>query len=331
MAEGVVWFYISFNSVGELPFAVSGHKLFEPQTQRSMFSYRKLLWLLPLFFLAACDSADITPVHDAIAASEPAVQEATDTNIVDEQPGDLVSGNRKVIRKTDLYCRVQDVSAAVNGMEQLVAAMGGTVEQSRVDNNIIQDKMVAYKSDSLKHVQVFATTATMRLRVPAYLSDTLAQMIQSRSGFLERKSSSQEDVTLKLLSNQLMNKHGKGKANGANVHDGLEEKKEAEIRRYIDNLKMIDDVQYATLSVTLTQPDLPVVQIVPDIDGMMKESYATRLRIAMSGGLDLIIGLVLGLLSIWPLLLIALVITYLVRRNRKRRMAAFQGGGNGVV
>ena len=115
------------------------------------------------------------------------------------------------------------------------------------------------------------------------------------------------------------------------ANDGLEEKKEAEIRRYIDNLKMIDDVQYATLSVTLTQPDLPVVQTVPDIDGMMKESYATRLRIAMSGGLDLIIGLVLGLLSIWPLLLIAVVVTYLVRRNRKRRMAAFQGGGNGSV
>ncbi len=296
-----------------------------------MFSYRKLLWLLPLFFLAACDSADITPVHDAIAASEPAVQEVTDTNIVDEQPGDLVSQNRKVIRKTDLYCRVTDVSAAVAGMVQMVAAMGGTVEQSRVDNNIVQDKMVAYKSDSLKHVQVFATTATMKLRVPSYLSDTLAQMIQSRSGFLERKSSTQEDVTLKLLSNQLMNKHGKGVPKAEATHDGLEAKKEAEIRRYIDNLKMIDDVQYATLSVTLTQPDLPIVQIVPDIDGMMKESYATRLRIAASDGLDLIIGLVLGLLTIWPLLLIAAVIVFVVRRNRKRRMAAFQGGGNGAV
>lgn len=293
-----------------------------------MFSYRKLLWLLPLFFLAACDSADITPVHDAIAASEPAVQEVTDTNIVDEQPGDLVSQNRKVIRKTDLYCRVTDVSAAVAGMEQMVAAMGGTVEQSRVDNNIVQDKMVAYKSDSLKHVQVFATTATMKLRVPSYLSDTLAHLIQSRSGFLERKSSSQEDVTLKLLSNQLMNKHGKGVPKGDGDHDA---KKEAEIRRYIDNLKMIDDVQYATLSVTLTQPDLPVVQIVPDIDGMMKESYATRLRIAASAGLDLIIGLVLGLLSIWPLLLIAAATVYMVRRNRKRRIAAFQGRGNGAV
>lgn len=296
-----------------------------------MFSYRKLLWLLPLFFLAACDSADITPVHDAIAASEPAVQEVTDTNIVDEQPGDLVSQNRKVIRKTDLYCRVTDVSAAVAGMEQLVAAMGGTVEQSRVDNNIVQDKMVAYKSDSLKHVQVFATTATMKLRVPSYLSDTLAQLIQSRSGFLERKSSSQEDVTLKLLSNQLMNKHGKGVPKAEQTHEGQDAKKEAEIRRYIDNLRMIDDVQYATLSVTLTQPDLPIVQIVPDIDGMMKESYATRLRIAASGGLDLIIGLVLGLLSIWPLLLIAAAAVYIVRCNRKRRMAAFQSGGNSAV
>jgi hypothetical protein len=296
-----------------------------------MFSYRKLLWLLPLFFLAACDSADITPVHDAIAASEPAVQEVTDTDIVDEQPGDLVSQNRKVIRKTDLYCRVTDVSAAVAGMEQMVAAMGGTVEQSRVDNNIVQDKMVAYKSDSLKHVQVFATTATMKLRVPSYLSDTLAQMIQSRSGFLERKSSTQEDVTLKMLSNQLMNKHGKGVPKAERTSDGQDSKKEAEIRRYIDNLKMIDDVQYATLSVTLTQPDLPVVQVVPDIDGMMKESYGTRLRIAASGGLDLIIGLVLGLLSIWPLLLIAAAVVYIVRRNRKRRMAAFQSGGNGTV
>jgi hypothetical protein len=294
-------------------------------------SFRKLVWLLPLFLLAACESAEIEYSDSNAATTEEAV---ADSEVVSETPGTLASPGRKVIQKADMHCRVTDVPATVAMLEKKITEAGGIVAASRIDNTTVEDKTIAYNIDSLKHVQIISTTAQMTLRVPAQLMDSVVGIIQSTAGFVASRSRSREDVTLKCLSNQMLNKPEERTATTSHalklatdtrevmeIQRNEDARKERSVSRHIENLKLMDDVTYATLTVALSQPDRPVIQIVPDKERMMQVPFTTQCRLAMEGGWQLVSGIVLGLLSIWPLLLVltaGLSIGYLVTRRRKK-------------
>lgn len=296
-------------------------------------SFRKLVWLLPLLLLAACESSETEYSGSAAATTEEAI---ADSAVVSETPGTLASAGRKVIRKADMNCRVADVPATVAMLEKKITEAGGIIAESRIDNSTVEDKTIAYNIDSLKHIQIVSTTAHMTLRVPAPLVDSVVGIIQSTAGFVASRNMSREDVTLKCLSNQMMNKPEERTATNSralklatdtrevlDLQRNEDARKERIVSRHIENLKLMDDVAYATLTVSLSQPDVPVMQIVPDKERMMQVPFATQCRLAMEGGWQLVSGIVLGLLSIWPLLVVlaaGLTIGYSVRRRRRKLM-----------
>lgn len=296
-------------------------------------SFRKLVWLLPLLVLAACESSETEYSGSAAATTEEAI---ADSAVVSEAPGTLASPERKVIRKADMNCRVADVPATVTMLEKKITEAGGIIAESRIDNSTVEDKTIAYNIDSLKHIQIVSTTAHMTLRVPAPLVDSVVGIIQSTAGFVASRNMSREDVTLKCLSNQMMNKPEERTATNSralklatdtrevlDLQRNEDARKERIVSRHIENLKLMDDVAYATLTVSLSQPDVPVMQIVPDKERMMQVPFTTQCRLAMEGGWQLVSGIVLGLLSIWPLLLVimaGLTIGYTVRKRRRKLM-----------
>jgi len=299
---------------------------------------KKMLWLLPLFILASCGVEDEPRYGNAPSSVASAIAESADS--ITGELAATPAADRKIIRNVDFHCKVPNVLNAVTLLEKQVKAAGGMIAGSHIDNSSGEMRTIAYKPDSLKQVQVYHTTATMVLRVPAAMLDSVVSLIPTVSGFVETRTLSQQDVTLKYLSNHLLNKpeetHSKvsrGNQQAADSKDVIEIEKnedarrEHTINRYIENLRITDDVAYATLSVQFTQPDQTLVQIIANPDYIMTVPFATRCSVAMQGGLELVSGIIIGLLSIWPLLLImsiGLFTGFMVVKQRRKLSGSHQ-------
>jgi hypothetical protein len=298
---------------------------------------KKLLWLLPIIILTACGSGERP--YGGESAAPLAAAAASDNESADSVPADLGSinsPNRKMIRTVDFQCKVPDVLRAVTVLEKKVANLGGMVAESHIDNSGGELSTLDYKPDSLKQVQIYRTTATLTLRVPATMLDSLSDLIPELSDFVVSRNLSQHDMTTTYLANQLRNKTGQltdgtTKAQlaarntdvivAANYEDARNEKY---IARQIGNLQLLDNVSYATLTVGFSQPDRTFIQTVANPGYTMRVPFATRCSVAWQGGLDLLEYIFVGLLAIWPLLLVlssGLLIGFTLMKQRKKTAA----------
>ncbi len=305
---------------------------------------KKLLWLLPLLILAACGSGEnVNRYNGSEVSPAAAVDQVADHEKINAGVTAITSPDRKMIRTADFHVKVADVLDAVTRLEKKVKSVGGIVEESHIDNSSGEVKTISYKPDSLKQVQVYHTTAQLTLRIPAPMLDSVAEMVPEVAKFVESRRLNQQDVTLRYLSNQLLGKpddaHGsvsKAVQLAADTRDIIEiqrsqdARKEQSVNRQIENLRLMDNVTYATLSISFSQPDQSYVQTIVNPDYVMRVPFGARCSTALQGGLDLMSGVIVGLLTIWPLLLIltvGLLAWFAIVRRRDRIYSA--GGRQG--
>ncbi len=291
----------------------------------------KLLWLLPVLLLAACEAGEDRYSGDASTAS--AI--AADTALASETPGAFSSTERKVIRTADIHCKVPDVLTAVTDLERAVRAVGGTVEESNIENSTGATREVYHSPDSLKRVQIYTTTAFMTLRVPAAMLDSVVGIIPSSASFVESRKLGQQDVTFRYLSNELKNKpdektgsDGKTAQKMAkDTRDAIEAqryedaRKEKVIDRHVENLRLMDNVNYATLTVSYSQPERVFAQVVVNPDKAMSVPYTTQMKVAMSSGMDAIGNIFLAFLGVWPVwcfLAVGVTIALLLLKQKRK-------------
>lgn len=294
----------------------------------------KLLWLLPLLVLSACGTGNI----DAeIKSYSPAATETSADSSVSASAGrPSKPDERKLIRTADMEVHVPDVLAAVTRLEKCVKGVGGTIEESHISNNAETAKMVEYKADSLKEVKVCHTTAELKLRVPVTLLDSVVNSVPGGAIYVENRRLSQYDVTGRYMTNELMNKPGdlhtttKALQVAENAEDALDvqryadDRKEEMIRRHVENQDLLRNIEYATLTVRFTQAGTVFSQVVADPEYAATVPFATELGTAARNGSQLLQGLLLVLVNIWPLLLIASVAFSIVLYIRWHRNVPVQ-------
>ncbi|MBX2907432.1 MAG: DUF4349 domain-containing protein [Taibaiella sp.] len=281
----------------------------------------KLLWLLPLVFLCACEAG--------VSEPETRYQPASASNVPEiiQQSTTQDSMREKVIRTADISCHVEDVVTASANIEHAVAAMGGHVEDSRMNNNVVSDKTVPYKPDSLRHVQVCHPSAMLKLRVPSAKLDSVVNILPSVAIYVDGRNLSREDVTLRYLTNEMLNtpagKVSKVRVNGQEalaMNRYTDEQKEKRVAREIENLDIEHRAAFSSLTVSLSQPEVVRVRVLPETEGLMTTPFYMRCYMASRTGIEIIKGVILVLLSMWPLLLIGLVIFFGLKRMKRRKL-----------
>lgn len=238
---------------------------------------------------------------------------------------------RKVIKTADLRCRVTDVFAATTHLERLAYASGGQIADSRLDNVTDDKRSLPYKTDSLREVESYTTTAHLTLRIPVAQLDTVLTDIAAQSAFVHTRSLKLDDVTLRYLGNKLKNEAqstggaskqaqalARRSADAVSVGQYADERAETRIDRRIENLQLSDQAAYATLTVDLYQPQRVAFVIVPDTALLMKPGFGQQVLMALNNGWLLLRALMIGLLHIWPLLLIAAAAILIYRRRSGR-------------
>ncbi len=300
---------------------------------------KKLLWLAPLFTMAACGRGEMNRAEYSPAASVQADSTGVAGAVTDNYAAGvpLNSPARKIKRTADFHCKVRNVFSSVTKLEQLVKATGGIVQESQIENSNTEVKTSYYKPDSLKQTHTYTTTALLTLRVPAQHLDSVINSIPELSSFIDSRTLKQNDVTYRFLTNELKNNADQSNATTAmrlakKSKDALDvqrfdaEKTGQHIDRKIENMQIVDDVNYATLTVAFSQPEQVFMQTIVNPEYITRTPFITRCRAALAAGSEMVGAIIVGLISIWPLLLViaAILIIYSRVRQRKQTIAVRQ-------
>jgi Domain of unknown function (DUF4349) len=277
-------------------------------------SSKRLLWLLPLFSLASCGSADRREYAGAPAPSAKAIVETADSTAVPAANAPINSAARKIILTADFHCKVKNVFVATTKLEQLVKSVGGVVQESHMDNNDIETRTAYYTADSNRQTMTYKTTAQLTLRVPSMHLDSVINAIPGLTSFIDSRTLKQNDVTYKYLTNELKNQVGATtsarvkKSNNtvaAQVYD--DGKTEQKIDRKVENLEMQENVNYATVTVSLSEPEQVIVTTVANTDYLSRPTFGTQCRSALNTGWEFVRVLAVLLIRIWPLLILVII------------------------
>lgn len=291
---------------------------------------RNVCLLFPLALLAACSAREGAAPHESAApVSAEQVMAAADSVSFQSDIADINSGSRKVIRTADFRCRVTDVFTATSSLERMVKSVGGIVQESKMDNTSDYTQNVYHSADSIKQVHTYSTTARLSLRVPGAMLDSVINAIPQLSEFIVQRNVQQNDVTLQYLSNALKNKVTSNDEKAMNLasksKDAIQSdeysgnKQVQKIDRSIQNLKLLDDAHYANLQVEFFQPERVATQVVMNPEYYSKPSFGKRFLLALNNGWSIVREIFVVLVTIWPVIIIGVVLGIVLRKQLKRR------------
>lgn len=279
--------------------------------------------------IAGCHQAEQSVESSTVAdyvASADKVTVTTSDNI-----SDLKSSDRRIIKTADIKCRVDDIHSAVKELEVFTQLVGGFVEKSHSASMFQSEQRSKINSDSIKIARLYKTTADLTIRIPLYELDTLADKITSVASFLDYRKMDRDDVTHNFLANVLKNKQAEiAKTDAAQMDKAKEETRLEAIKykndhamgqvdRRIANLKMLDESNYATVSVQLYQPDNVVVSTVADVDEMLAKPFSDKIVASFGYSADIMQGLLLVLITFWPVWLIVGVLAFFYKRSVRKK------------
>lgn len=212
---------------------------------------------------------------------------------------------RQMIRTGEYRFKVEDLDAARQRVTVLVAGMKGYVQGEEVSD--WGDR----------------TALIMRVRLPAAEFDAAANGLQSL-GELEQKTIRVQDVTAESVDLEarlgtkrtLEARYGALVEQAGKVSELLEVERElGKVRSDIESMEaqkrlLGDQVAMSTMTITCT--------VLTGSDN----SFFADAGGALGRGWDLFLGFMVGLLAIWPFLLLGTAIVWLVRLRFKRRKSA---------
>ena len=260
------------------------------------------------------------PTPDAPRAGAPPTgQPTTDT---DGSPTAVPSGgttyDRQIIRTGEIALQVESLDSADRALVRLVAASGGFIAGS-----------------SRQGHEGRILTGTTELRVPSARFDGLVDAVR-RLGKVESENITASDVTEEYID---LEARLKGQQQlEARVLKLLEERpgkladvveieqKLAEIRAQIESIQgrlryLSSRVQFSSLTVRMTEPG--------GVTPSTTETFGGRIAAAFHDGIDglvsLLAGLITVLLALLPIIALAAVVWIIVRKRLRRRKAAEPG------
>ncbi|MCD6063564.1 MAG: hypothetical protein K0R82_1475 [Flavipsychrobacter sp.] len=262
-----------------------------------------------LLLLAACNASQSSKEYAAAAADS--------TGFADDITS-MHSSSRKIARSADIRCRVRNVQDATLALETTVTQLGGLVTQSTIESPAIEQRTLSYKPDSLKQVISYTPIAHLVLRVPAYHLDSLLHLLPQVTEFTEYRDLRQDDKTLAYLANALRNEALRPAQLKSKIADTGINTLQAVDRR-IDNLQILDDVHYATVSIELAQPAQVYTTTIINTDYAATEPFGRQLANSLYNGWAALQSLFVALVAVWPLwLMIATGWWLYVTRKRKQ-------------
>ena len=204
---------------------------------------------------ASEETADYKMTVDSTAVSSSAAVERKDSK-------------QKFIRTADIKFKVKNVVKSTYAIENAVQKFGGFVTYTNLQSTIHDQIKTKISQDSTLETTKFTVENNITIRVPNTQLDTVIKSIARQIDFMDFRVIKADDVSLKLLSNQLSQKRSantekrvekaideKGKKINdiMDAENTLANQKEANDHRTIDNLSLQDQINFSTVTLQLYQ------------------------------------------------------------------------------
>lgn len=266
--------------------------------------------LLTLLFCYSCNQEGNYSFDKS--RSEPSLTESTmdlDDNLEMEEnynsDARLINSKpieRKIIRNAQMNMQVEDIKKAFPQIESIVKDLNGYISSSEMQNNNYQ------------------ISNNLVIRIPNESLDTLLLLTEKQSIFVNSSSISSTDVTEEFID----------------IETRLKTKKEVR-ERYLDILskkaKTVKDVllaeeqirvlteeieakegrlRFLKNRVNLSTLTLSIYQKVKYVatPNVYEKNFLTKIKEGFVNGWDILLGLILGIINIWPLVILFVIFVW---------------------
>lgn len=238
--------------------------------------------------------------------------------------------DKQFIKTADVNMEVKDVYDATVSIEKSVQNLGGFVTHSNLQSRVISEDTYNTSNDDAVLVKKYQTENAMQVRVPTAKLGELLVLINDKKLFLNSRVINAEDVTSSIKYAEMEGK--RIKKTGENI-SGLKNNKDKvkmsdenmseENQQQLANLEVTDNLKYSTVDIYIKEPKLRIAEIAvtnsKNIDNKYKFNFFYDAKNAFVEGFYLIQKIAVGLITIWPLILIGVAALYFYRKNRSNR------------
>lgn len=258
---------------------------------------------------ASEETADYKTTADSTAISSSAAVERKDSK-------------QKFIRTADIKFKVKNVVKSTYAIENAVQKFGGFVTYTNLQSNIHDQIKTKISQDSTLETTKYTVENNITIRVPNTQLDTIIKTIARQIDFLDFRIIKADDVSLKLLSNQLSQKRNGNTEKrvekaidsnkGKKINDIMEaentlaNQKEANDNRTIDNLSLQDQIKFSTVTLQLYQNETIRQEIMASEknSNAYKPNLGIQILESLKNGWYILESVFLFLITLWPFILI---------------------------
>jgi hypothetical protein len=257
---------------------------------------------------ASEETADYKMTADSTAVSSSAAVERKDSK-------------QKFIRTADIKFKVKNVVKSTYAIENAVQKFGGFVTYTNLQSTIHDQIKTKISQDSTLETTKYTVENNITIRVPNTQLDTVIKSIAKQIDFMDFRVIKADDVSLKLLSNQLSQKRSASTEKrvekaidekGKKINDIMEaentlaNQKEANDNRTIDNLSLQDQINFSTVTLQLYQNETIRQEIMAGEknSNAYKPNLGIQILDSLKNGWYILESVFVFLVNLWPFILI---------------------------
>jgi len=235
--------------------------------------------------------------------------------------------DKQFIKTADVNMEVKDVYDATISIEKSVQELGGFVTHSNLKSNVVSEDTYNTSNEEAMLVKKYQSENTMQVRVPTEKLGELLTSINDKKLFLNSRSINAEDVTSNIKYAELEGK--RIKKTSENISELKTNKDKVKLddenmlennQQQLANMDVSDNLKYSTVDIYIKEPKVRIAEIAvtntKSIDDKYKFDFIYSAKSAFVEGYYLIQRIVVGLIVIWPILLIGAAILFFYKKRK---------------
>lgn len=285
--------------------------------------------------LFSCKKADVAAEETADYALTDSTAVLSGSAISSSAAVEKKDSKQKFIRTADIKFKVKNVVRSTYAIENATQKFGGFVTYTNLQSNIQNQIKTKISQDSTLETTKYTVENNITIRVPNTQLDTVIKTIAKQIDFLDFRVIKADDVSLKLLSNQLSQKRSANTEKrvekaidekGKKINDIMEaentlaNQKEANDNRTIDNLALQDQINFSTITLQLYQNEtIRQETIASEKDSAAyKPNLGIQIIDALKSGWYILQAILIFFINLWPFIVISIGGFFLYKKYFKK-------------
>ena len=272
----------------------------------------------------ACKKSEISEYGSPEIADSAAVAVTSDS--ISMAATQEVEG-KKFIKTADVNMEVKNVYESTISIEKYLKENGGFVTKSEMNSSVLSEENFPINDAEAKLVREFRQINDMEVRVPTVKLGEFLEFVNQSNLFLHTRNISAEDVSANIMMSDLEEKRMKKTENNiqtiknnaekVNLADNnLSEQNNQKLATY----NLSDNLKYSTVNLHLKEPSSRISSIAvtntKNFDNQYRYNFFYDVKNAIIKGFYLTQEIIVGLFTIWPILLFSGIGFYFWKKRK---------------